>query len=210
MAERIESETLSDNLRDYTQRSMYTALPGKVHTYDASKQTAEVQVQTDTEAPILPSVPVIWPRGGNGYLHFPLQAGDFGLIVCCKDDIGAWRQRGEPGDSGDIGQHGLQNAVFIPGLVPANNELATASGATILSGSDVRLGDSGASEKVMCGDEFESDLGDFIDALDIWATAVATAVNDGTLDTATIAFEVATSVFKNSIKLSPSVKVEAP
>lgn len=86
------------------QTRLWTALPGEVESYDPDANTVEVQptVQglvtnsnNETEPvdlPILPDVPVFFPRGGGVTLTFPVQKGDECLVVFSSRCIDGWWQ----------------------------------------------------------------------------------------------------------------------
>lgn len=109
---------------------LHTAIPGIVRGYDHEKQTADVEPallrvvpafeEEDEDPrerlPILPSVPVQWPRAGGFFLHFPVEAGDECLLVFSESDINAWRESGQVSDPGTFARHVLSGAVAIPGI----------------------------------------------------------------------------------------------
>lgn len=138
-----------------------TAFPGRVQSYDPDLQVADVvplvrkQVpQPDgsyalEELPVLPCVPVIFPRMGPWFLALPIAPGDTGLVVVCSGAIGHWRV-GDGGvtDPGDLRRHHLAHAVFLPlGLVPRSQKLTQtgAAGATDGRPTGVVLGSDAAS-----------------------------------------------------------------
>jgi hypothetical protein len=110
---------------------LHTALPGRVESYDADAQTADVtpmvrrRVPTESgrrvsEAmPTVRAVPIVWPRTGDWYVHLPLAAGDTVLLVCLERDPSRWLGNGgELCDPIDVRSHHLAHAVAIPGLYP--------------------------------------------------------------------------------------------
>lgn len=127
---------------------LQTALPGRVESYDPATQTANVKpmikrvsregvdaggvdgTRVVDELPVIPAVPVVWPRGGGYFMTFPLATGDSGLIVFSARDIGAWRDSGQVSDPGDEGLHTLSGAVFIPGLETVAKKLTNADAGT--------------------------------------------------------------------------------
>lgn len=129
---------------------LHTALPGIVRSYDAEAQTADIRLavrrvipvgdedeEDQTEAyPILPSVPVLMPRGGGYYVALPVEVGDTVLVVFCEADLNRWRETGAVSDPGLSTRHGLSGAVAIPGLHHQGNPLADA-------GEGLRLGRDG-------------------------------------------------------------------
>ncbi len=121
------------------------AMPAMVQSYDASTKLADVQPLllqrivaddgsvTQEKLPVIPSVPVVFPRGGGGFfIEFPLQAGDNVLVVFCDNSLDLWKTRGattsNPLDPLDARPHTFQGAVCYPGLydgtAPATNSPA--------------------------------------------------------------------------------------
>ncbi len=131
------SEVLDDVLTSRL-ADVHTAIPGTIKTYDAAKQTAEVIIQVraatpnqdgDTvaeEHPVIPNVPVQWPRGGGYALHFPLAPGDHVLLVFSEAAIGHWRATGQVADPGDLRRHSLAYPIAIPGIAPESSPIGDA------------------------------------------------------------------------------------
>lgn len=122
---------------------LHTAMPGVVRSYDDETQTAEIALgvarvipaadEDDPDLveplPILPSVPVLWPRASGGYLHIPIAAGDGVLVLFCESDLNRWRETGQAGeDPGVHTRHGLSGAVAIAGLHWRGNPNPDAAG----------------------------------------------------------------------------------
>jgi Phage protein Gp138 N-terminal domain len=130
MAELID-DAIASRLLD-----VHTALPGTIKSYDAAKQTADVIPQVRSAAPkqdgstvaetvpVIPNVPVQWPRGGGMALHFPLAPGDHVLLVFNEAAIGHWRETGEVADPGDLRRHTFGYPVAIPGIAPNASPIA--------------------------------------------------------------------------------------
>lgn len=128
------------------------AMPGIVQAYNAATQSAdvlpavrgsvlEVDGTLSPEAlPVIPDVPVAFPRAGGFFLAFPLAPGDSVLLVFSESDLNEWRRVGSVVDPGDTRRHTLAGAVAIPGLFPATNPIAPApSGAQLGSEGGVRI-----------------------------------------------------------------------
>ena len=187
-----------------------TALPARVVVYNRTEQTADVRPEVwpdGEEAPIIPTVPVIWPRGGGGYLVFPLTGevkpipGDTGLLLACEADIAEWRRTGEAGGPADSARHHLQNAVFLPGLVSQGHNLSAPAGATVLDGAgDLRLGGSAAFQHVIMGEPL-------IGAFTAWIADVNLALLALGLPPPGIAVSNANLLFNLNNALSGVVKV---
>ena len=114
-----------------------TSMPGRVQSYDPATQTADVvpllRVQVPQgdgsnafEAlPVVPHVPVKFPRGGGFAVTFPMAPGDFVLLVACSGDLGTWfAGDGSVTTPVDLRRHHLGNVVAIPGLFPRARALA--------------------------------------------------------------------------------------
>lgn len=147
--EQVLLEALDSRFRD-----VHTCMPGRVESYDATKQTAAIQpmvkrVDVDTDGdqsvsvyPVLANVPVAWPRFGGFFLHGPLVAGDFVLLTFCESPIDAFRARGTLTHPGDLRRHSLTGAVAIPGLYPRDRALDTAGGDLVIGkedGTEIRI-----------------------------------------------------------------------
>lgn len=123
---------IADAREDALRLDLETAFPARVQSYDGSAQTADLvplvrrQVpqpdgsHTMEELPVLPCVPVLFPRMGSAFVSLPVAAGDTGLVIVCSGAIGHWRAGdGEVSDPGDLRRHHPSHAVFLPlGLTP--------------------------------------------------------------------------------------------
>lgn len=128
---------------------VHVSLPGRVESYDAARQVADVKPmlrrvirrenmeRVTEELPVIPCVPVLWQRGGGAFVSLPLAAGDFGLLVFADYTLDRFRSTGDDVDPGDERRFDLSNASFIPaGPFPSSGALADASGAHIRVGFD--------------------------------------------------------------------------
>jgi hypothetical protein len=111
---RSDNQSVTPNLAetiqaliDATLVEVHICLPGRVTAYDASTQKASIQVSLlrkyeagNTDPwPIIPNVPVIFPRAANGqtYSHFPLESGnqmtpgDNVTLVVCERSLDNWK-----------------------------------------------------------------------------------------------------------------------
>lgn len=166
---------------------LHVATAGRVQAFDRDAQTADVVPQVwpaGEELPVLPAVPVGFPRSAARGLAWDLAPGDPGLLVFGEADLGQWRQTGEPGPPADRGRHSLQSAVFLPGLHPRGGETTIPAGALVLFGADCRLGGATATEHLVKGDLFAGAMGTggpggLSGTLGAWASAVDVAVFGG-------------------------------
>lgn len=149
---RPDEPSLEDVIRAWVaqaQQEMHTAFPGRVQKYDARRQVADIEplvrhavLQPEGDyayeaMPLLPSVPVVFPRAGAWQVSFPLGAGDGVLVVCCESAIGHWRAGdGSPQYPGDPRRFDLSHAVAIPGLFARGKALQSASADDLVVGHD--------------------------------------------------------------------------
>jgi hypothetical protein len=213
----IISEAIESRLLE-----LHTAIPGKVVSYDASTQTAEVTpvVQraepredggnTLTPLPSIPNVPVQWPRGGGYALHFPLKAGDHVLLVFSEAAIGHWRASGELAPPGDLRRHSLGYPVAIPGIAPESTPIdgASSSEARLIlgPGGAIAVGDAAgvaAAQAVMVVDAF-------LIALAAGSTAAAGAAVTVGPGGAAAAFTAFVGAFQATLISSSKLKAQFP
>jgi len=185
----MDRPTLAEVLQqamDARAAQIRTAIPAEVYSYAHLTQIADVRptVWTDGEAPpIIPSVPVYWPRGDTHYLHMPLRVhtdkikGDMGYLIASEADMGEWRRTGEEGPPADAARHHLQSAVFFPGIPSYDRTLYPPPDNTslILSGGPVRLGDPSATAAVV-HEELLAELSTLLGMLGPWALQVQAIV----------------------------------
>lgn len=143
-----EQEFIEEQIEDHLAR-LFTAMPARVQRYDATLQVCDLVPlvrhprkdpdggYTHEDYPVLPCVPVVFPRTGDHFIAFALQPGDMGLVVFCKEAIGHWRVgNGDVTDPGDLRRQHLAHAVAIPGLYTRGRALRQtgAAGATTPEG----------------------------------------------------------------------------
>lgn len=151
-----EPELFRRSLEAHLQ-SVHTAIPGIVVSYNPATQTANVRpaikrlVPTAAEGeftaealPVIPAVPVLWPRAGASWFAPVLEAGDGVLLIMCETDPNTYLRTGEVSEPGDVRRHSLAHAVAIPGLFPRANALPAPSplgeGAALASKLDLLIG----------------------------------------------------------------------
>jgi len=193
--------TLADVIRQAMQAELaevHTAMPGKVHRVYADRGTIDIKPQLRTasftadgervleDLPIIPDVPVQWPRAGGFSLKMPINVGDAVTLLFNEQDLGVWREQEEPADSGDLRRHGLSGAVAllgaftkstVPAIPAANLELGHegTDAATIeITPDEIRL-TKGATEYMARADRVETQLQDLANALIAAQTPPGTA-----------------------------------
>lgn len=162
---------------------LHVALPCRVEKYDAATQTVEVlpmvrRALTDTDGgtqnedlPILPNVPVLFPRSANFSATWPISPGDFVLVIFCSSAIGTWRATGQLSDPVDLRRHDLSHAVAIPGVAPDGATIPTAADAALLE-----VGGSATHVQVGAAATDFVSLSGFVDS---FLENIASAINSG-------------------------------
>lgn len=142
--------TLAELIRkamDARLASVRVAIPARVERYDVETQTADVKPLVKDRLvcedgilvesmPVIPSVPVAFPRGGGFFISFPLAKGDTGRIVVCDRSIDQWRKKGGEVDPLDVRMHSWAGAVFEPDLADSDHALADAHAENLVIGKD--------------------------------------------------------------------------
>lgn len=133
---------------------MWTAMPGYIVDFDATKQTATVQVgirarqtQQDgttqsVEISVIPDVMVSFPCGGGHTLTFPVKAGDECHLVFSSRNHDAWYQSGGVQEPLDQRMHNINDAIayvgirsqanLIQGISTTTTQLRSDDGATFV------------------------------------------------------------------------------
>lgn len=105
-----------------------TWMPGRIDSYDATKQTATVvpeltlraAAQDGSEAALVPpklvDVPVVFPGAGGFRLTFPLAQGDRVMLVFAQRSLDEWKTAAGAVDPADERHHDITDAVALVGL----------------------------------------------------------------------------------------------
>lgn len=136
-----------------------TAVPGRVVSYDDTKQCADVEVLVNDffwsedspgapvyeELPVLPNVLVRWPRAGGYVFTMPLGPGDFVWITFSERSLGEFRTKGEKVNPRDLQRHG-DWATCTPGCYPDSTPLASGDASARAAG--LVIGKDGAETQI--------------------------------------------------------------
>lgn len=135
-------------LRDGIFRDLHVAMPGRVESFDAVTNTADVQpmVREIAEGPdgapvpralgILTGVPVMFPGGGGLRITFPIAQGDMVLLVFTDRSIDAFLNQGTESAPVDQRRHALPDAVAYPGLRPSPTAWTNIEAGVVTIGQD--------------------------------------------------------------------------
>ena len=99
--------------------SMHCALPGIVASYNAERQTADVQPAVKLGSrnyPVLSDVPVFMP------VPFEVNPGDACLVIFADIDIDAWFESGEPQEPKSARKHALSDGFAFVGFRTGSGE----------------------------------------------------------------------------------------
>lgn len=138
---------------------IHTAMPGKVVKYYPDKQTADVQPMLkrpvfDTDdnrlqgesLPVLPNVPVIFPRGGGFIIHVPLAPGDFVWVMFSEGGTGEFRQTGQESEPFDVSRHTITYPYCVPGAVP---DTKASTDSDVTAGTKMVVGKEGDDARIL-------------------------------------------------------------
>lgn len=132
--------------------------PGQVKAYDPSTQTAHVQpmlkrVITNEDGthgyeslPLLPFLPVVFPRGGSYGMTLPLTVGDYVWVNCSDAAMAEWLATGQESEPWDTRRHHLSGGVCFPGCYPDTKPLAAGDNGARQAG--MMLGKDGGAEQI--------------------------------------------------------------
>lgn len=149
-----ERVTLSEAIQimiDAHMIDVHVSLPAQVDSFDASTQTVSVIPMlnsmipdgstppnyTSEPLPKLVDVPVAFARGGGFFVSFPLKKGDEGMLVFAERSLAQWRATGNQSDPGDLGQHTLDGAWFVPAVASDARALNNVDADNLVIGSDL-------------------------------------------------------------------------
>lgn len=179
------------------------AMPGIVKTYDAVKQTAEIQImlkrviededenRVEESFPILPDVPIAFPRGGTFGMTFPMAVGDNVLVFFCDMSIDQWRATNKEIAPDDLRLHDLGGAFAIPGLYATDHEFISTHATHMVLGKDdgakifiktdgiIHLYEENASQFVALADKVFNEINALRTAVDALVTIFNTHIHTG-------------------------------
>lgn len=162
---------------------VWTASVGRVQSYDAIKQVADVLPVVrrpltaadgsvgHEDLPVIPNVPVLQPRAGGFFVHLPLVVGDTVLLIFASDSFQMWRESGSISNPGDLRRHSLSNAIAIPGIFPALELLTDpphpgmSDTEAVLGGGVYRVGSATDAQFVALSNKVEDALSELKDAI---------------------------------------------
>jgi hypothetical protein len=184
-----EEQSRSPNLAELLRVAMenrllevHTSLPGRVEKINASTQTVDVKplikrryadpdgTEVDESLPVIPRVPLAFPRAGNFKITWPIRKGDLVDLVFTETS----RDNFKAGDGGEVDpddfrRFDLSDAVAYPGghpeskaltdFSPDHIEIGTDGGVIVSIHSDeIHLGSRQASDALALASKVKSEL----------------------------------------------------
>lgn len=142
--------TLADVIKaaiHYREFDLHVAMPGRIKSYDASTQLADVEVCINPTLKadggdevivlgVISNVPIKFPGGGGYFLSFPLEAGDGVELTFHDRSIDDWLEKGGVVDIDDQRMHHLSDASAFPGLRAKPDALTSAHASKLVIGKD--------------------------------------------------------------------------
>ena len=165
---------IDDNLEQ-----LHTSLPGRIESYDAATQKANVKpllkvpnLDENGETsylsiPVITDVPVVFP-GANGFrCTFPMTKGDTVLIMFSESSLDSWLSTGKESEPNAGTRHDISDAFILPGLNPFSSPLSNAPTTTMSLGADsgvtiefsetaIKIGSGTSFESVILGDTYRT------------------------------------------------------
>lgn len=147
------SPTAAEVLRQalsYALSDVHTLLPGRIEEYTAAEGKVAVKPLIQRlsltedgeeileELPIIPDVPVVFPRTQTAFLSLPIKKGDLCAIIFAERSLDNWLASpdGEDTDPDEFRQHDLTDAVCVPGLYPFSKAIVDIDEANLVVGFD--------------------------------------------------------------------------
>jgi hypothetical protein len=177
-------ETLIEDMIEARLAGLHTCMPAEVVSFDGSKNSISAQPllqnsfvdddgadQIET-LPQIDDVPVVFPRGAGGKLSivWPLEAGDFVVLVFAERSLDRWLSGGgEAVNPADLRKHQLSDPYAIPGGYPfeqaqtpvESDRVAIRYGATEVHVADgkIELGEKDSGDEVPLESKIQDELG---------------------------------------------------
>ncbi len=141
--------TLSEVIQSGIQSAMdelHTSGPGKVLKYDPVLCVADIQPlwrrrlydadgnSVFSDMPVIPSVPIQWPRSGGYVMTFPILPDDFVTLIFPEVATGEIHTDGQIAEPLDARRHSIGSAIAIPGGYPDLMPLSPADATARLAG----------------------------------------------------------------------------
>lgn len=129
--------------------NVHTSMPGIVKAYDPSTNKATIQPALNKnfqsgpmEMPLIENVPIMFQAGSNFAINFPINLGDYVLLIFSERSIDLWKAVGGQVTPDDYRKFHLSDAIAIPGLMPFTGDFSKNNGEDFIisfAGSEIRI-----------------------------------------------------------------------
>jgi hypothetical protein len=125
------------SLLDRTLNDIHTCTPGIIDSFDAATQTVQVKPALQkllfpdgedarwVDLPPLVDVPVVSLSGGGFAFTFPIQSGDYCLLLFAERAIDNWFEQGSSAEPAHARRHSLSDAFAVVGIRPRGQALGS-------------------------------------------------------------------------------------
>jgi len=152
-----DSKKYTDKLHAILERKVknilmdvHVAMPARVTSYDYTKQKADCKPMikrrfrdgTSQSIPVIPNVPVVFPRVNNSYVYLPIKVGDNVLLIFSDYSLDNWAFNSEQDlDPQDIRAHNITDAFALAGAYGFNNAISDLANADdlIIKNNDCKI-----------------------------------------------------------------------
>lgn len=134
--------------------NVHTCMPGIVKEYDAATNKATIQPALNKnyetgpmDMPVLNNVPILFQSGVNFSINFPINPGDYVLLLFSERSIDLWKSVGGQVTPDDRRKFHLSDAIAIPGLMPFTGNFSNNNGTDFVisfGDSEIRIEPNGA------------------------------------------------------------------
>jgi phage gp45-like len=124
MSENTGLSDVLEALMNKINTELNVSIPGVIEKYDFKTQKANVRInikpyqKVDVDFPIVPNVPLVFPRSGGASLTMPVKKGDGCLLVFSDLDAKSWLLGADNVKPQTSRRHHLTDAIAIIGLNP--------------------------------------------------------------------------------------------
>jgi hypothetical protein len=196
------SEIITDAF-EYMASSLRVSMPCRVVAVDQVKHTVDCKptvlqripngdgVEETIELPVIPDVPIAFPRFGDWFIRAPLAVGDIVLCLFSDTSMDTFRAQATavttPVDPMDTRRHHISDAIALPmnvygddrtvGVVPGHLVIGKKDGTVSfhLKADEVCLGSENPGDRVALGDPVKNNLTEIRDMFS-WISADLAAI----------------------------------
>lgn len=130
-----QTPNLAKSILDGVERrleTLHTCMPGVIVSYNPATGLANIKPQLQiqyvsesqpTPLPVIPNVPVVFPRSQGAYLRLPLSPGDTVMLHFSERSLDTWLTSGGDVMPSKLHKFNLKDAIATPGLTPLNKPL---------------------------------------------------------------------------------------